>query len=142
MRSPRSSGRCDRFITVDLPLDATCARLDLARLLAPAQPELAVAEAQQALATFDRLGAASHVDAARALLRSLGVKAGAGPKNIGVLTEREQEVLRLVAAGLSNPEIAGRLYISRKTASNHVSSILSKLGLRNRAEAVAYVARH
>lgn len=99
-----------------------------------------MAEAKRAMAAFEQLGAAADADAAGSL-RSLGATGRTGPKHIGVLTKREQEVLRLVGIGLSNPESAQRLFISRKTAAHHVSNLLAKLGLRNRAQAVAYAAR-
>ena len=67
--------------------------------------------------------------------------ARSGAKGVGQLTDREQQVLRLLSAGLSNPEIAQRLHVSRKTAAHHVSHILTKLNLRNRAEVVAYAMR-
>jgi len=52
------------------------------------------------------------------------------------LTEREQEVLRLVAAGMSNAEVAGQLFLGIETVKSHVRSILTKLGVRDRVQAV------
>jgi DNA-binding NarL/FixJ family response regulator len=55
----------------------------------------------------------------------------------GGLTPREQEILRLVADGLTNRQIGDQLFITEKTASHHVSNILGKLGVSGRAEAAA-----
>ncbi len=67
----------------------------------------------------------------------------AGPMaHIEELTERELEVLRLLAQGMPNKEIAANLVISERTAKFHVSSIMSKLGATNRTEAVALAAQH
>ncbi len=58
------------------------------------------------------------------------------------LTDRELEVLRLLAGGLSNQEIGGRLHISTNTAANHIRSILMKIGAANRTQAAIYAAHH
>lgn len=124
-----------------LPLQACRARLALARVLAVADRPVAVTEASAALAAFERLGATTDADAAAAFLRDLGVRGRTGPRDGASLSRREVEVIRLVAQGLSNTEIADRLFISQKTAGHHVSRVLTKLGVSNRAEAAAQAAR-
>ena len=131
----------EAFAGLGLPHEAGRARLELARVLSAGSPEAAAGEARLALAAFERLGAARDADAAAALLRELGGGARSWPKGHGKLTKRESEVLPLVAAGLSNADIAERLFISPRTAEHHVASIIAKLGLRNRAEAAAYAVR-
>jgi len=69
-----------------------------------------------------------------------GTAAGSGPLPDG-LTEREGEVLRLIAAGGSNAEIAGQLFVSEATVKTHVNRIFAKTGSRDRSQAVAYAHR-
>lgn len=64
------------------------------------------------------------------------------PVPVEILSTRELEILRLVARGLENSEIAEELSISPKTAKNHLSSVITKLGVSNRVQAAIYAVRH
>jgi DNA-binding NarL/FixJ family response regulator len=118
------------FVQVEIPHRAAQTRLFLAELLRRTDPDSAAAEGRLALTAFEDLGAGREADTAAAPLRTLGVRAArTGPKNVGRLTRRELEVLGLLGEGLSNPEIARRLFLSRKTVEHHVARVLAKLGL-------------
>jgi DNA-binding CsgD family transcriptional regulator len=129
------------FVELGMPFEEGEARLRLARVFAGAGSALAPQEARSALGIFERLGAMRKADMAAALLRSLGETGRTATRRGAELTQREHEVLRLLAESLSNAEIASRLVISQKTAGHHVGRIFRKLGLRNRAEAAAYALR-
>ncbi|MEL7978253.1 AAA family ATPase [Isoptericola sp. F-RaC21] len=98
-------------------------------------------EAAEALGEATDMGAAPLADAVHAWGRRARVPLPGGRRTSSVLTEREEEVLLLVAQGLSNRQIGERLYISTKTVSVHVSNLLAKLGVSGRAEAVAVAHR-
>ena len=93
-------------------------------------------EARLALATLEQLGADGEARRARALL-------SAAEEDPSGLTRREREILRLIASGESNEQIAAELVLSTRTVERHVSNIYAKLGLSGRtarAAAVAYAA--
>jgi DNA-binding NarL/FixJ family response regulator len=74
------------------------------------------------------------------IARALHAAAGAAPPD--GLTEREAEILGLIARGLTNPEIAARLFLSSHTIKTHISRIFAKTGSRDRAAAIGYAHRH
>jgi DNA-binding CsgD family transcriptional regulator/tetratricopeptide (TPR) repeat protein len=130
------------FTRLELTWEALRTRVLLAGALEEAEPEVAAAEAKAALTAAERIGAIPLADEAAGLLRRLGVAAARGtPGDGAALSRREQQVLALLGEGLSNPEIAARLHLSRRTVEHHVAHVLTKLGVRNRAEAAAEAVR-
>jgi DNA-binding NarL/FixJ family response regulator len=129
--------------------DATAERLfEAVRVVAAGEALLAPGVTRRLISEFARLRPEAPAGPAGASAAGQAGAAGAGgipaalpaaqPLRAGLaaLTPRETEVLRLVAEGLSNTEIAGRLVVTEETVKTHVSRLLAKLGLRDRTQAV------
>ena len=128
---------CNLWCELEVPYEAARVRLLMAlanRTLG--DEEDALQELTAARQTFQRLGARVDLLRVEVLLSECSGKA-AGP-----LTERELQVLKLVAAGMSNRGIAGKLKISEKTVARHMSNIFTKLDLSSRTGAAAYAYEH
>ncbi|WP_328808109.1 helix-turn-helix transcriptional regulator [Nonomuraea antri] len=117
--------------------EAAQAEWELARETAS---KLRAAPLERALLTFGRRArftARPSSGGEAALVGGVASAGGVAPSDVGLLTARETEVLRLVAEGLTNREIAERLFIAQKTVSVHVSNILGKLQVSTRTQAAA-----
>jgi ATP/maltotriose-dependent transcriptional regulator MalT len=129
---------CEEWHELGAPHEAARARVLLALACrALGDDDTAALELDAARTTFARLGATPDV----AWVDELRGRAGAGASETHGLTPRELEVLRLVAAGKSNREIAEALVISDHTARRHLQNIFAKLGVSSRAAATALVLR-
>jgi DNA-binding NarL/FixJ family response regulator len=135
----------DRFVQSNAPYEVARARIELARALASLdRSDDAAIEARRAIDVLTELRAELEISRARLLLDSLPESTTASPtraRNGSGLTVRELEVLRLVADGLTNQEIAEKLFVSDHTVHRHLANILNKLSVSSRAAAVAQAAR-
>ena len=122
------------FSMGEAPFEAARAQVELAASLAAlGRPDAARRAARAALTAFATLGATAEESRARSVLR----RVGQGNQRESPLTPRELQVLRLVATGLGDRDIARELTISDHTVHRHVANIYAKLGCSNRAAAVA-----
>jgi DNA-binding CsgD family transcriptional regulator/tetratricopeptide (TPR) repeat protein len=124
---------------IGLVLDRLWTQIDLGRVVRRVEPERAVELLRSVATEAAKLGALTEQQAAEKELRGLGVRTWRRGAAAEGLSEREQTIVAMIAAGASNPEIAQELFLSRKTVERHVSNVLKKLGARNRAELAAKV---
>ncbi|MCP2341181.1 ATP-binding protein [Actinomadura rupiterrae] len=129
------------------PYEAARAREHAAGALREVDASAAVALLTEAVTAFGALGAHRDLDRSAQTARRWGVDiafrpmARRGPRGYGdALSPREREVAELAATGLTNRDIAGRLFVSPKTVEKHLASALRKLGLRSRAALAAHLA--
>jgi DNA-binding CsgD family transcriptional regulator len=128
--------------------DAAQARILAGRaLVAAGQRDRAVLELEHARAALTEAGAPRLADRAARELRRLGLRVARPSRRpgtgaaAGLLSDRERELARLVAAGLTNREIAAELHLSEKTVANHLTRIFSKLEISSRSALAAAVGR-
>jgi DNA-binding CsgD family transcriptional regulator len=124
---------------LELTLDELWTRIDLASALAETDRSRAKDVLEGAAQAAGELGALTEQHVAEQQLRALGVRTWRRGAGADTLTDRERAIARLVAGGASNPEIAQQLFVSRKTVERHVSNVLKKMDVRNRAELAAKV---
>ena len=139
-RDPASlDAAVDRFAAAGMVYDEVLARLDRVELQ-PDQAESA-ADLTRCVEVLDGLRARPQADRARQLLRRLGRPPVSRPARArpSELSEREEQVARLVAQGLSNAEVAARLFISKRTVTTHLQNIYGRLGLGSRTALTRYV---
>jgi len=145
-RAVAALGQLDRAVTgfaeLGMPYEEAIARLDRApvrRAAGHAGDDIA-REVADVLRVLDRLPAKPQADRARSLLRELGQRPAPAPRDESrQLSAREEEVARLVALGLSNAEVAQRLFISTRTVTTHLQHIYRRLDVPSRAVLIRYV---
>ena len=94
---------------------------------------------RSAQAAFDLIGARTWADQARAELRAAGLRPAPATAGLGALSAQELQIARLAAQGLSNREIAERVYLSHRTVGSHLYRIFPKLGISTRTELVSWL---
>ena len=142
------SNAADAFGALLMPYESAVARLDWAEIVAQngshADRAAAAARVSEHVDVLDELRARPAAGRARRVLRRLGCRP-APTRRVrlpGPLSEREIEIARLVADGLTNPEIADRLFISQRTVTTHLQHIYRRLGVTSRTGLARYVVEH
>lgn len=132
----------DEFERCGAPFEVARARLELARsLTALGRDADAMRETRAALVRLTELGAEGEARRARKVLERQSTGGSHPSPAVPEVTRREREVLRCLAEGLTNRQIADRLFVSEHTIHRHITSILRKLDLATRTAAAAYAVR-